>query len=476
MKQNRSETTFLNPDFLLYSDQAKALYHNFAKDLPIIDYHNHLPPDEIAGNKKFVNLTEIWLKGDHYKWRAMRAFGISEEYITGNASDEEKFLKWANMVPFTVRNPLFHWTQMELLNPFGVNQYLNKDSAKDIYNTCNNLLQQDRFSTRSMLAHFKVKMVGTTDDPCGNLQDHQQLAQDEKRFKVLPSFRPDKIFNIADPEAWFPYFDKLEKAAGTTITDLSTLISALESRINYFHENGCRIADHGLSNMPASAEFSSQLEQEFKNFIANRGAAKGFSSPGEFTGYVLLKLCQMYHSRGWVQQFHLGAIRNNNVKMFNTLGADTGFDSIGDYSQAKNLSYFLGKLTETDQLSKTILYNLNPSQNEVIAAMAGNFNDGDTAGKIQYGSAWWFLDQKDGMEKQLNTLSNLGLISSFIGMITDSRSFLSYSRHEYFRRILCNLFGAEMQKGELPNDEEWIGKIIQDICYYNAERYFNLNS
>lgn len=475
MKQASSGRTFLNPDFLLYSDQAKSLYHNFARNLPIIDYHNHLPADEIEQNTKYANLTEIWLKGDHYKWRAMRAFGISEKYITGDASDEDKFYQWAKMAPHTVRNPLFHWTQMELLNPFGVDQYLNENSAPDIYRSCNTQLQQDSFSTRSLLAHFNVKMVGTTDDPCEDLRYHKALANDEPRFKVLPSFRPDKIFNISDSDAWFCYLDRLGESSRTKITDIDSLIAALELRINYFHENGCRIADHGLSSMPESADFSNQLEQELKVFIADRGSKRSFSSPGQFGGYVLLKLCQVYHSKGWVQQFHLGAIRNNNRKMFNLVGADTGFDSIGDYSQAENLSYFLGKLTETDQLSKTILYNLNPAQNEVFAAMAGNFNDGDTVGKIQYGSGWWFLDQKDGIEKQLNTLSNLGLISSFIGMITDSRSFLSYSRHEYFRRILCNVFGDEMKKGELPNDEEWIGKIIKDICYYNAERYFNFS-
>ncbi|MBC7745415.1 MAG: glucuronate isomerase [Flavobacterium sp.] len=473
MNLEKTGSTFLNPDFLLYTNQAKNLYHRYAADLPIIDYHNHLPADEIASNKKFHSLTEIWLKGDHYKWRAMRAFGISEQFITGVASDEEKFFQWANMVPYTIRNPLFHWTQMELLNPFEVKKYLNKDSAREIYTHCNDLLQQDRFSTRSLLTHFKVQMVGTTDDPCDDLAGHRQLASEENRFKVFPTFRPDKILNISDTEAWFSYLNRLEKVSGKTISDISGLLSTLESRVEYFHQNGCQIADHGLSNMPGHTDFSIQLELEFTDFVTNRAVSKKFSSPDQFTGYILMELCRMYHTKGWVQQFHLGAIRNNNSKMYNVIGADAGFDSIGDFKQAQNLSYFLGKLTETDQLGKTILYNLNPSDNEVFTAMAGNFNDGQIAGKIQYGSGWWFLDQKDGIEKQLNTLSNLGLISTFIGMITDSRSFLSYSRHEYFRRILCNLFGNEMKKGELPDDEKWIGKIIRDICYYNAERYFN---
>ncbi|MBC7828957.1 MAG: glucuronate isomerase [Chitinophagaceae bacterium] len=467
------EAAFINEDFLLSNETAKILYYQYAKDLPIIDYHNHLPPDEIAGNKKFKNLTEIWLKGDHYKWRAMRAHGINEKYITGDASDEEKFLQWAKVVPYTIRNPLFHWTHLELQNPFGILEYLNESTASSIYNHCNALLEKDNFSTRSLLQHFKVEMVGTTDDPCDDLAAHRQLAVEGFATKVLPSFRPDKACVIQHRPVFIEYIRRLEKSSGVRITDIPSFLTALQKRVDYFHENGCRVSDHGFQQLPSSFVLSTAAEKEFADFISSENA-KPFSEPEAFFGFILIQLCRMYHAKGWVQQFHLGALRNNNSRMLRVLGPDTGFDSIADISQAASMSRFFDELDNTSQLTKTILYNLNPADNELFATMTGNFNDGTIKGKIQFGSGWWFLDQKDGMEKQLNALSNMGLVSSFIGMITDSRSFLSYSRHEYFRRVLCNLFGAEMERGELPNDEKWIGEIVQNICYYNAKDYFNV--
>lgn len=470
--KTKKKELFLSEDFLLENEAARNLYFNYAKDLPVIDYHNHLPPHEIAENKKFENLTEIWLKGDHYKWRAMRTLGVNEKFITGDASDEDKFMAWAECFPQLVRSPLFHWSQMELKNPFCIDEYLNKCTAPAIYMHCNQLLQQDEFSTRGLLAHFNVEMVGTTDDPVDDLLDHKKIREENFATNVLPSFRPDKIFNIGDRVSFMQYLEKLEKASGVRIKSFSSLLEALENRVNYFHENGCRIADHGLTQMPAQYTFAPAVEKEFAQFVEDNTATP-FSHPEHFAGAILFSLCKMYHAKGWVQQFHLGPLRNNNSRLLDLLGADAGVDSIGDFTQATMLSQFLNALDKDNKLAKTILYNINPSDNEVFATMCGNFNDGITKGKIQYGSGWWFLDQKDGIEKQLNALSNMGVVSTFIGMITDSRSFLSYSRHEYFRRVLCNLFGVEMEKGILPNDEKWMGGIIQQICYYNAKEYFN---
>jgi glucuronate isomerase len=466
------EAGFITEDFLLQNEKAKILYHQYAKEMPIIDYHNHLPPQEIAENKKFKNLTEIWLKGDHYKWRAMRTFGINERYITGEASDEEKFLQWAKVVPHIIRNPLFHWTYLELNNPFGVHEYLDERSAGSIYDHCNSLLQKDSFSTRSLLQHFNVEMVGTTDDPCDDLAAHRQLSAEGFATKVLPSFRPDRACAIQNRPAFIEYLQRLEVSSNIRIKDIPSLLEALQQRVNYFHDNGCRVSDHGFLRLPESFVLTPEAEKEFVQFISSKDA-KPFSEPEAFFGFILVELCRMYHAKGWVQQFHLGALRNNNSRMMRQLGPDTGFDSIADVSHASSMSRFFDALDTTGQLTKTIIYNLNPADNELFATMTGNFNDGSIKGKIQFGSGWWFLDQKDGMERQMNALSNMGLISTFVGMLTDSRSFLSYSRHEYFRRVLCNLFGAEMERGELPDDEKWIGKIVQDICYYNAKEYFN---
>ncbi len=469
----KPETYFLTEDFLLQSEAARKLYHDYAVGLPIIDYHNHLPPNEIADNKQFKNITEIWLKGDHYKWRAMRTLGINEQFITGTASDEEKFRAWATCVPKTVRNPLFHWTHLELKNPFGINKYLNADTADGIYKHCNELLANDTFSTRGLLQHFNVEMACTTDDPCDDLNHHKKIAADNYAVKVMPGFRPDKVFNIANREAFIAYLQKLEVASGIDIVDFNSLLAALQNRVNYFHAVGCRIADHGLVVMPSSTNLQIETKNEFRIFISKKDAAP-FAHPENFAGAVLKELCKMYHQKGWVQQFHLGPLRNNNSRLFIKHGADSGFDSIGDQLQAQSLSAFLNELDKTDQLTKTIIYNINPAANEAFASITGNFNDGSVKGKVQFGSGWWFLDQKDGMEKQLNALSGIGIVSTFIGMLTDSRSFLSFPRHEYFRRILCNIFGDEMEKGLLPNDEKWMGKIIQDICYNNAKEYFNL--
>ena len=470
-----NQKTICNDNFLLLSDTAMYLYHDYAKNLPVIDYHNHLPPAEIAGNKKFHTLTEIWLKGDHYKWRAMRAYGVEEKYITGEAADEAKFHAWAKVVPYTVRNPLFHWTHMELKNPFGIEAYLNEHSASHIYGYCNELLQQEDFSTRSLLKRFKVEMIGTTDDPCDLLLEHQQLKEDEKEISVLPSFRPDKVFNITDQASWLNYVSKLSEVSGINISDIGSLLAAIKKRIQYFHDHGCRVSDHGLNKMPLTNRLSASQEAEIKAII-NRTSSAAFSNPEAFTGFLLFELCKMYHEKGWVQQFHLGAIRSINTRMLKLTGPETGFDSIGDFRHAERLAFFLDELDKTDQLAKTIIYNLNPADNEVFAAMTGNYNTGGIKGKIQFGAAWWFLDQKDGMEKQLNALSNMGLLSTFIGMLTDSRSFLSYSRHEYFRRILCNLFATEMENGQLPNDSSWIGEIIRDICYYNVKNYLDFQA
>jgi glucuronate isomerase len=464
--------TFLDEDFLLQNRFAKSLYHDYAADLPVIDYHNHLPPADIANDKNFENISSIWLHGDHYKWRAMRAYGVDEKFITGAANDREKFMKWAEVVPYTIGNPLFHWTQMELLKPFGINEYLNPKSAETIYEQTTEMLQQPEFSTVALLRRSNVMMVGTTDDPLDDLHWHKKIAENDPGFKVLPSFRPDKILNISNRDGFVKYVDALATASGITITDIESLVAALRNRIEYFHAMGCRVADHGLVQLPLLNGATKAMTYELTPFLKKANA--NFSEPEAFAGYVLLELCKLYHEKGWVMQFHLGALRNNNTRMLDSLGADTGYDSIGDYTHGERLSAFLNNLESTDQLAKTILYNLNPADNEMFAAMTGNFNSGGIRGKIQYGSAWWFLDQKDGIEKQLNTLANFSLLSTFIGMTTDSRSFLSYSRHEYFRRILCNMLGKGMANGELPTDEKWIGGIVKGICFENAKEFFEI--
>ena len=463
---------FITEDFLLTNDFAKTLYHQYAKELPIIDYHCHLPPEDIASNRKFQNISSIWLAGDHYKWRAMRTLGVNEKYITGSASDEEKFDQWAFTVPYTMRNPLYHWTHLELKRYFGIDKLLSSDSAKEIYRTSTDLLNTSDYSTHSLLKKMKVEVSCTTDDPIDSLEHHVTAKKSSLTTIVLPTFRPDKAYAIENPVAYKSYIQKLGIASGIEITSFEKLIEALQNRIEFFYSHGCKLADHGIEQL-----YFSDNKQGYSTNALFSKVMKGDSletSEAHFFKYqVLLELGRMYHAKGWTQQFHLGALRNNNERMLTKLGPDTGFDSIGDFSQGVALSRFLNALDMTDQLAKTILYNLNPSDNEVLGTMIGNFNDGSTKGKVQFGSGWWFLDQKDGMEKQINALSNLGLLSCFIGMLTDSRSFLSFPRHEYFRRVLCNLIGQDVAKGELPWDEKWLGKLVSDICYYNAKAYFN---
>ncbi len=467
-------THFLTENFLLQNEFAVKLYHQYAKDLPIIDYHCHLPPNEIAQNRQFENITKVWLEGDHYKWRAMRTLGINEKFITGNGSDAEKFDQWAYAVPYTMRNPLYHWTHLELSRYFGVNELLTPDSAKKIFKSTSEQLSTPEFATRSLLTKMKVEVVGTTDDPADSLEYHKQIQKDNFKTLILPTFRPDKSFAVEDASVYKTYLGKLSASAGIEISSFKNLIQALEKRADYFHNVGGRLSDHGLENLyyPENKNAFS-AEKLFNKIFGGENLSK--EEIHFFKYSVLIELGRIYHKHGWTQQFHIGALRNTNERMLAKLGPDTGFDSIGDFSQAVALSKFLNELDSTDQLAKTILYNLNPADNEVMATMIGNFNDGSTKGKVQFGSAWWFLDQKDGMEKQINTLSNLGLLSCFIGMLTDSRSFLSYPRHEYFRRILCNLIGKDVANGELPADEKWLGKLVADICYHNAHNYFNFH-
>lgn len=463
----------LSPNFLLQSDFARKLYFEYAAHLPIIDYHNHLPPQDINSNKNYDNLTQIWLAGDHYKWRAMRTLGISEDYITGKASDEEKFEKWGQAVPYTMRNPLYHWTHLELKNYFGVRAQLTGSNALEIYHQCNPMLAETEFSTLGLLSRMNVETVCTTDDPIDSLIEHKNFSQKENELGMFPAFRPDKAYTTEDPEKYLNYLAKLSEASGINIHSFDTLLEALENRVAYFHHSGCRLSDHGLSQL---VWFTKGTHDPQKLFAKLQNGQNLSSEEGDYFRYhVLVELCKMYHKKGWVQQFHLGALRNTNSRAFQNLGPDTGFDSIGDFDQALGLSRFLNELDTTDQLCKTILYNLNPRDNEVFATMVGNFNDGTVKGKIQFGSGWWYLDQKDGMENQMNILSNMGLLSCFVGMLTDSRSFLSFPRHEYFRRILCNLIGKDVEQGLLPHDEKWLGKLVADICYYNAKNYFDFD-
>ena len=462
---------FLNEDFLLQSPTAQTLYHDFAAKMPIIDYHNHLVPQQIAEDKQFDNITQIWLYGDHYKWRAMRAHGVDEKYITGNASDEEKFMKWAETVPYTMRNPLYHWTHLELQRYFGVTELLNKDSAKRIYDHCSALLRTKEYSVRNLLLKMNVKALCTTDDPIDNLSYHKQIAASGFSIKVLPTFRPDKAMGVDDELIFVEYVNALAEAASQSIRNLADYKAAIKSRHDFFHEAGCRLSDHGLEHIYAEEFTNEEIELIFERLITGKLISK--KEKWQFKSAMLVYFAHLDHARGWTQQFHLGAIRNNNARLLGSLGPDTGFDSIGDFEQAKPLSAFLNHLDSTNQLAKTILYNLNPRDNELLATMTGNFQDGTIVGKMQFGSGWWFLDQKDGMEKQINALSNMGMLSHFVGMLTDSRSFLSFPRHEYFRRILCNLLGQDVENGELPADIAWLGKLVEDISYKNASAFFN---
>lgn len=468
---NSVQKTFISEDFLLRSETARILYHDYAAKMPIIDYHCHLPPDQIAEDRQFENLTQIWLYGDHYKWRAMRANGIDERYCTGAASDLEKFEQWAATVPYTMRNPLYHWTHLELQRYFDIDILLNAESAREIYDECAAKLVQPDFSVKSLLEKMNVRVVCTTDDPADSLTFHQQIAASGFGTKVYPTFRPDKAMLLIDaPTEFIAYTQRLADSAGAgSVKTYDDLLQLIQARHDFFASMGCRLSDHGLETIPAHYD-EKLARQAFAEAIEGRLPSE--ASRSAFKSVLLVEMAKMDHAKGWAQQFHLGALRNNNSRMLRDLGPDTGWDSIGDYSQALGLSHFLNRLDSTDQLAKTILYNLNPSDNEVFATMTGNYNDGKIAGKMQFGSGWWFLDQKDGMERQMNALSNMGLLSRFVGMLTDSRSFLSYPRHEYFRRILCNLIGNDVEQGELPQDIPWLGKLVEDISYYNARSYF----
>lgn len=471
-------SNFINPkevfgeSFLLESATAEKLYFDFAKDMPIIDYHNHLEPDVMSKNQNFRSPTAIWLDGDHYKWRAMRNFGIDETFISGNASDFDKFKKWAEVVPYTLRNPLFHWTHLELKNPFGIKEYLSPKNAESVYQQMHDSLQTDQFLPQSIIQNFKVEALCTTDDPADDLAYHKALKNSEFSTLVLPAFRPDSYINMINPEQYILGIKKLENVTNSNINSAADLLNALQSRIDYFAEVGAKVADHGFEYFPDTTKWNQNLDQEFSEFL--KGNKPTFSDTEALCGYLLKELCKMYYEKGWVQQFHVGATRNNNSDMLKKIGINAGYDAIGETYFAQKMSMLLDELNASGKLSKTIIYNLNPIYNEVLASLAGNFNESGIKSKVQFGAAWWFLDQLDGMQKQMNTLSNIGLLSTFVGMLTDSRSLLSFSRHDYFRRLLCNMMGSEMERGLLPNDENWVGKIIQDICYHNTKNYFEL--
>lgn len=466
-------TTFIHEDFLLENNEARELYHSFAESLPIIDYHCHLSPKEIAENKQFANLTQVWLYGDHYKWRAMRTCGVDERFITGNASDWEKFEQWAATVPKTIRNPLYHWTHLELKRPFGISdRLLDPSTARSIWEECDAKLATPEFFARGIQKKMNVEVVCTTDDPVDALEYHRILAADNSfSGRVYPAFRADKAMAVEDPKLFIRYVETLGAAADMHIVGYQDFLSALGKRHEYFHNAGSRLSDHGLETVYAEEYTEKEINSSFRKLM--RGQPLDGLETRKFKSAILYELASLDWSTGWVQQFHLGALRNNNTRMMRTLGPDTGFDSIGDFEMARPLAKFLDKLDSENKLAKSILYNLNPRDNELFATMIGNFQDGSVAGKLQYGSAWWFLDQTDGMTKQIEALSNMGLLSQFIGMLTDSRSFLSYPRHEYFRRLLCNTLGNEMVRGLIPHDIQLVGSMIKDICYYNAKRYFN---
>jgi glucuronate isomerase len=461
---------FLDEHFLLTTETAKRLYHDYASALSIIDYHCHLPPKQIAENHRFETLTEIWLRGDHYKWRAMRTNGIAESNITGEAGDWEKFQSWAETVPYTLRNPLYHWTHLELKRYFGIDKLLNADSAREIYEECNRKLQMPSFRVQGLLKSMNVEVICTTDDPADSLEFHQSIHKQAHGVKVFPTFRPDAAHRIEDPVAFRSWLNKLGASAGIEINSYTRFTDALKKRHDFFHDAGCRLSDHGLEQFYDVEWTEAELNNIFDRTLGGKKVER--AEREKFQSALLFLFAEWDFEKKWVQQFHIGALRNNNSRLLSALGPDTGWDSIGDFAQARALSAFLNSLDRNDRLTKTILYNNNPADNEMMCTMIGNFNDGSSPGKVQWGSAWWFMDQKDGMQRQLNALSNMGLISRFVGMVTDSRSFLSYPRHEYFRRILCDLFGREIENGELPNDIAWTGKIISQICYFNAKDYF----
>lgn len=466
------ETPFIAEDFLLETREARELYERFARDLPIIDFHTHLPPGDIARDRKFANLFEIWLAGDHYKWRVLRANGVPERLCTGDAAPYEKFLAWARTVPRTLRNPLYHWTHLELKRCFGIDDLLDERTAPAIWERANELLAGPELSARGILGKFRVRALSTTDDPADDLAAHREIAASGFATKVFPCFRPDRAFDVDRPNEWNAWVRRLESTSGLAVGSLHDLLEALRRRHDAFHELGCRISDHGLERCPADFPADAEAAAIFERVRSGRAA-----SPEErekFASHLLLFFGRWDAEKGWTKQLHLGALRNPNSRAFRALGPDTGFDAIGDWPQAQALASCLDRLERENALPKTILYNLNPADDYVFAALAGSFQDGSVAGKIQYGSGWWFLDQKEGIEWQLNALSNLGLLSRFVGMVTDSRSFLSYPRHEYFRRVLCNLLGRDMARGQIPRDFDLVGSLVEGVCCRNAEAFFGL--
>lgn len=462
---------FIHDEFLLESDVAVDLYTRVARDLPVVDYHCHLSPELMAADHHFRSITEIWLEGDHYKWRAMRSNGVPERCCSGDASDWEKFEAWARTVPETLRNPLYHWTAMELKRPFGIDTLLSPSTARAIFDRANERLgKEDAFTTLGLLRTFKVEVVCTTDDPADTLEAHDRLAKRTDAPRVFPTWRPDKAFTLADPKAWNAWVAKLEATSGRSVSSLASLLETLDARHQAFHDRGCRASDHGLEAIPAEAFADAEVAGSFDALRAGRTLERGAAE--RLRSALVHRLALMDHARGWVQQFHLGALRNNNTRISAAVGADAGCDSIGDFEQARPLARFLDGLDRENRLAKTILFNLNPRDNELIATMVGNYQDGSVPGKMQYGPAWWFLDQKEGNEAQIRALSNLGLLSRFVGMVTDSRSFLSYSRHEYFRRILCNMLGDDVRRGLVPDDRDLLSRLVRNVCYENARTYF----
>ena len=463
---------FMDENFLLRTDTARMLFHEHAQSMPIVDYHCHLVPKMIADDYRFRSITELWLGGDHYKWRAERANGIEERYITGNASDWEKFEKWAATVPYTLRNPLYHWTHLELKTAFGITEPLNPSSARRIYEHCNEQLATEAFSARGLMRHYQVETVCTTDDPVDSLKYHRAIRESGFEIGVLPTWRPDKAMAVGDGKAYREYMEKLSKASGMTISAYPDLLEALRRRQDFFASQGCKLADHGISYFPWTECSEREADGLFRKVLDGEELAK--DEIDKLQTALLLDFARMNAERGWTQQFHYGAQRNNNTAMFKKLGPDAGYDSIGTYNCSEAMARFLDRLNSEERLAKTILYNLNPSDNAMVATMTGNFQDGSVPGKIQFGSGWWFNDQIDGMKKQMNDLSLLGLLSRFVGMLTDSRSFLSYSRHEYFRRVLCNLLGDDVENGLIPESElPRVCRMVEDISYYNAKNYFN---
>jgi len=464
--------SFIHQDFLLTNAAARRLYHEFAEDQPILDYHCHLPPKDVAENRRFNNLSEIWLEGDHYKWRAMRANGCSERYATGGAEPYDKFLAWARTVPNTLRNPLYHWTHLELKRYFGIEDLLDETTAPAVWVRANELLAGEDLRAHGILKKFRVKALCTTDDPVDDLSYHKQIAASGLETRVFPAFRPDKALNVHQPEAFNAWVDRLEAAAGVSITRLADLLDSLRKRHDYFHEMGARLSDHGLNHCYADFCTDAAASEIFDQ--ARSGQAATPAEQGQFAACLMLFFGHLDAEKGWTKQLHLGARRAVNSRALREIGPDTGFDSIGDWPQIDALAAYLDRLNQENALPKMILYNLNPADNYALATMAGNFQDGSIAGKMQFGGGWWYLDQKEAMEWQINALSNTGLLSRFIGMLTDSRSFMSYPRHEYFRRTLSNLAGADIEKGEIPADYELVGSMIRRICYQNAEQYLGL--